>query len=98
MKTNQLRQLDNSLVLTFHHYMTRYSSTDSPNAGLVDWFYNILKINSGYLTCNMDFLELGYFKEVFKTFFEIHKNFEQHLFNELQNRSNYQNSYFDMRI
>ena len=104
-----------SLVLTFNHYMRRYSSTDSPNADLIDWFYNILEINSGYLTCNMDFLELGYFKEVFKTFsnpnylktarynrlygnepYKIHKNFEQHLFNELQNRSNFQNSYFDM--
>lgn len=52
-----------SLILTHHHYMKRFSCPPSKSETIVNWFYDRLNVNSGYLTCNKDFLEVEFYRQ-----------------------------------
>lgn len=59
-----------SLILTHYYYMKRFSKTVSYSEVFVDWFYDILKYNPGYITCNNDFLKLEVYKHTLIKFLQ----------------------------
>lgn len=51
-----------SLILTHYYFMKRFSKPISYSEVFVDWFYDILKYNPGYVTCNKDFLKVEVYR------------------------------------
>ncbi|GMM44287.1 hypothetical protein DAPK24_008620 [Pichia kluyveri] len=51
-----------SLILTHYYFMKRFSKPISYSEVFVDWFYDILKYNPGYITCNKDFFKVEVYR------------------------------------